>query len=154
MSNTKIRPAAKADVGAIDDLISEWTKPQWPAFQPENRVKTLVEALSDEKSHLILVYEDSAEILGVLHLIFYWDILLGARNCHLNFLLVKKGYRDKGIGSELLNEAARKARKRGAIEMHVDTKFEDAVRFYRKIGFIDDGVWLELSLKKKTESAS
>ena len=138
----------------IDNLISEWTKPQWPAFQPENRAKTLAEALSNKKNHLILAYEDSTEILGVLHLIFYWDILLGARNCHLNFLLVKEGYRDRGIGSALLNEAIRNARKKGAAEMHVDTKFEDAVKFYRKIGFTDDGVWLELSLREKTDSTS
>jgi len=33
--------------------------------------------------------------------------------------------------------------------MHVDTKFEDAAKFYRKYGFKDDGVWLEIRLGEK-----
>jgi hypothetical protein len=33
-------------------------------------------------------------------------------------------------------------------EIHVDTVFEDAVKFYKKYGFKDNGVMLELPLNR------
>jgi GNAT superfamily N-acetyltransferase len=147
MHRPRTRLARKEDAKIIEDMIYEWTKGQWPTWQRE-RVKTILKALED-KNHLILVSEINGEIAGVLHLIFYSDILLGSLNCHVNFLLVKEGCRRKGIGFSLLDEAVKQARRRGANEMHVDTIFEDAAKFYRKYGFIDDGIWLELSLQKE-----
>jgi GNAT superfamily N-acetyltransferase len=117
----------------------------WEKWQRE-RVETVHKALLNE-NHLVLVAEADGKIVGVLHLIFYLDILLAALNCHVNFLLVRKEYRGRKIGSKLLDIAVKKARKKGAIEIHVDTI--EAPNFYRKYGFKDDGVWLELSLLEK-----
>ena len=146
MEKPSVRVAMKKDAGAIDDLISEWSKREWPHWQVERR-EIIVQALED-KNHLILVASTTEKIADVLHLIFYSDVVTGALNCHLNFLLVKEEYRRKGIGHNLLKEAIRQARQKGANEMHVDTIFEDAATFYRKYDFKDDGVWLELSLRE------
>jgi GNAT superfamily N-acetyltransferase len=147
MQEPTIRVATKEEARAIEDMISEWSKEQWSSWQVE-RVNTILQALED-KNHLILVSTSAKEIIGVLHLIFYSDVVTGSLNSHLNFLLVKKEYRKRGIGRSLLDEAVRQARKRGVNEMHVDTMFEDAARFYRRYGFKDDGVWLELSLRER-----
>lgn len=48
-------------------------------------------------------------------------------------LFVKEEYRRKQIGKRLLDEAVKQAIKRGAIEMHVDTAFEEAAKFYRNM---------------------
>lgn len=144
MQEPKVRLARKEDAKAIENMILEWSTPQWPTWQPE-RANMILRILGD-KNHLILASETNGEIIGVLHLVFYLDMLVGALNSHLNFLLVKEEYRGTGIGSSLLDEAVRQAKKRGAREMHVDTIFEDAAKFYRKYGFKDDGVWLELPL--------
>jgi len=53
----------------------------------------------------------------------------------------------------LLDEAVKQAVKRGVVEMHVDTIYEDAAKFYRKYGFKDDGVMLELSIKNAEEKS-
>jgi len=142
MKKAKIRLARKEDVKAIEDMILEWSTSQWPEWLPK-RTEAILKALEDPNH---LVSEINEEIVGVLHLIFYSDILLGSSNCHLNFLLVKERYRSTGVGSRLINEAVKQAKEKGAIEMHVDTKFDDAAKFYRKLGFKDDGVWLELRL--------
>jgi len=134
MQALKTRLAERKDAKTVENLISEWSKQQWPTWQPE-RAETILEVLDERENHLILVSETPDEIVGVLHLVFYHDILLGFLNCHVNFLLVKEGYRGRGIGSGLLDEAKNEAKKRGALEMHVDTKFEDAAKFYRKYGF-------------------
>jgi len=145
MQEAKIRVASKEDVRAIEEAILEWSREQWPSWQPE-RARTIQQILQDD-SHSLLVSEISNAIVGVLHLVFYLDIVIGSLNCHLNFLLVKKEYQRKGIGRSLLDEAVRLSTGRGANEMHVDTMFEGAKEFYRKYGFKDDGVWLEISLK-------
>jgi len=148
MQAPETRLAERKDARAIESLISEWSKQQWPTWQPE-RKETILKVLDKRNNHLILVSETPDEVVGVLHLVFYPDILLGSLNCHVNFLLVKEGYRGRGIGSGLLDEATDQARKKGALEMHVDTKFEDAAKFYRRYGFKDDGVWLEIRLGEK-----
>lgn len=72
--------------------------------------------------------------------------MIGGWNCHVNLLLVDEKYRCKKVGSQLLCKAIENARKRGAIEMHVDSIYKRAEKFYRKHGFKDDGVMLELVL--------
>lgn len=47
----------------------------------------------------------------------------------------------------MLDEAVKQAAKKGVIEVHADTIYEDAAKFYRKYGFKNDGVMLELSLR-------
>jgi len=147
MQEPRIRIATKEDARTIENMILEWSKQQWPSWQVD-RVRTILQALAD-KNHLILVAVTTKRITGALHLIFYPDLVTGSLNCHLNFLLIQKEYRRKGVGHSLLNEAVKHARKRGVNEMHVDTIFEDAARFYREYGFKDDGVWLELSLREQ-----
>lgn len=146
MQTPIIRMATREDARAIEDLIREWSKQQWPSWQVD-RLRAIRQVLED-KNHSILVSVTSKGIMGIIHLFFYPDVVIGSLNCHLNFLLVKKEYRGKGIGRSLLDEAVKLARKRGVNEMHVDTIFPDAAEFYRKYGFIDDGVWLELSLRR------
>jgi GNAT superfamily N-acetyltransferase len=139
MYGVKIRLAKDEDAKAIEDMISDWLK--WKL----ERVKTFLEVLR-EKDHLILISEVDGQIVGVLHLLFYLDILNGGLNSHVILLFVKEEYRGRQIGKRLLDEAVKHAVKRGAVEMHVDTIFDDAARFYRRYGFRDDGVMLELSL--------
>ncbi len=79
-------------------------------------------------------------------MLFYLDIVHGGLNSHILLLYVREGYREKGIGRALLNEAVKHAVERRVVEMHADTIFEDAAKFYRKQGFRDGGVMLELSL--------
>jgi GNAT superfamily N-acetyltransferase len=144
MQEFKVRVATKKDARTIEDAILEWSRELWPTWQPE-RTRTIHKVLKD-KSHLLLISTAPQALVGILHLIFYPDVVSGSLNCHLNFLLTKKEHRKKGVGRSLIDEAVRYARSRGVNEMHVDTKFEEAAEFYRKYGFKDDGVWLELSL--------
>jgi ribosomal protein S18 acetylase RimI-like enzyme len=140
MQKVKIRRAVKGDFETIQDLIFEWLK--WEI----ERTKAFFGVLSDE-NHVVLVAEVNGKVVGFLHLLFYTDILHGGINSHVLLVFVKEEYRRKHIGKKLLDEAVKQAIKRGAIEMHVDTTFEEAAKFYRQYGFKDDGVMLELQLK-------
>jgi len=139
MCKLMIRPASESDVVAIGDMIYRWS-----GWQRE-RAETIRKALHGA-SHQILVAELDGKVVGVLHQIFYLDILNAGLNSHINFLLVEEEHRGRGIGSQLLNEAIKGAKEEGCIETHVDTIYKEAAEFYRKRGFKDDGIWLEFAL--------
>jgi GNAT superfamily N-acetyltransferase len=134
-----IRPSRKEDIVAIEEMIYDWIH-----WKPK-RAYTIAK-IHKNKNHEILVAELDNQIVGVLHQIFYLDILNAGYNSHINFFLVKESHRGKGIGTRLINEAKKTAKKKDCIEMHVDTIYEKATQFYYKHGFKDDGVMLELGL--------
>jgi N-acetylglutamate synthase-like GNAT family acetyltransferase len=137
-----IRPAKGEDAKAIEDMIYRWM--HWQL----DRVETIRRAIKDE-NHDIIVAEMDGKIVGVLHQIFHLDILHAGLNSHIILLLVDEEYRGRGVGAKLLKTAIEKAKEKGALEAHVDTiLYMEAADFYRKQGFKDDGVYLELNLQK------
>jgi GNAT superfamily N-acetyltransferase len=139
MSKLSIRSAKKSDAVAIEKMIYKWIR--WH----RERSETIRKALH-HKNHQILVAESDGKVIGVLHPIFHLDILHGGYNSHINLFLVDEEHRGRGVGSQLLDKAIRTAREKGAIEVHVDTIYEEAEEFYRKRGFRDDGVMQDLVL--------
>ncbi|MEM3550668.1 MAG: GNAT family N-acetyltransferase [Candidatus Bathyarchaeia archaeon] len=138
--------AEEDDVCSIVRLIDNWIKEMnwsWTA----NRDETIRRVIDDE-NHEVLVARIDGLVVGVLHQHFYLDILHGSLMSHIYFMLVEKDHRNKGVGSQLLMKAIENAKKRGVNEIHVDTIFEQAAKFYRKHGFKDDGTYLEINLEK------
>lgn len=140
MLEAKIRLANEGDFKAVNEMIVEWLK--WEI----ERAETFFNVLRDS-NHLVLVAEVNGQIVGILHMLFYRDILHGGLNSHVLLFLVHENYRKKQIGKKLLEETVNQAVKREVIEMHVDTTSEEAAKFYKKYGFKDNGVMLELTLK-------
>jgi len=140
MNMSIVRFAQEDDASQIAEMIYQWSRWQ------RERVYTIREAIRDTDQE-VLVAELDGRIVGVLQQAFFPDILHGGYNCHVLFLLVEERHRGMGIGSQLLNRAIDNARKRDVLEIHVDTIYEDAAKFYRKRGFKDDGVMLELALE-------
>jgi GNAT superfamily N-acetyltransferase len=139
--------AKEDDVESIVKLVDNWLgEIKWP-WQAD-RSFTIRNILKD-RNHEILVAKIDNRVAGVLHQHFYLDILHGGLMSHINFLLVDKEYRGKGVGSKLLHTALKNAKERMVMEIHVDTIFEEAAKFYRKHGFKDDGVYLELNFKRR-----
>lgn len=60
----------------------------------------------------ILVAQDDAEIIGVVLLTFF-----GSKVAWIFRLAVKEAYREKGIGSKLIEEAEKIVRKKGVKEL-------------------------------------
>lgn len=141
MNKLVIRFAKEDDISQIAEMIYEWSRWQ------RERIDSIREAISD-KNQEILIAEMNEKIVGVLQQLFFQDILLGGYNCHILFLLVDEKHRGKKVGSQLLDKAVENAKKRSALEMHVDTIYKEAVEFYRKRGFKDDGVMLEFALQR------
>lgn len=96
------------------------------------------------------IYNDCIVAGSVTQLAFYTDILVGGIGCrlekaeaggarmHVLTLGVLAPYRDRGIGSKLLEHSLAEARKNPDVEcafLHVQVSNEGAIRFYQRHGF-------------------
>ncbi|ADN50227.1 GNAT family N-acetyltransferase [Vulcanisaeta distributa] len=141
-----IREARESDVDALVDLVvrlkrlnSEFD----PLFSARNDCaerarEYLINALRDNKNHLVLVAEDMGKIVGVLKAdirerLFYSPSIEGAI---VDFYVMPE-YRRKGLGRMMLERAIAMLRERGAqlITAEFPTQNQIAVNFYNKMGF-------------------
>jgi len=80
----------------IVKLIDNWLgeiKWSWPA----GRGHAIRKVLKNENREILVAKIDN-RVVGVLHQHFYLDILHGGLMSHIDFLLVDKEYRGKGVG--------------------------------------------------------
>jgi len=72
---------------------------------------------------------DSGRIVGGLILQSWW------KESYIELLWLSERARRHGVGSELVAEAERRARRRGSKLLHLNTYSFQAPRFYEKLGF-------------------
>lgn len=77
----------------------------------------------------LVEYDCSGHIIAGLLGGTYWGWL------YVDILWVDEAYRGRGIGSSLLLEAEREAKRRGCHHAHLDTMSWQAPGFYRKHGY-------------------
>jgi ribosomal protein S18 acetylase RimI-like enzyme len=102
---------------------------------------------SIEQSVRLLIRDPNTEYLlagdppaGVLQLRFRHSVWTGSDDAHLEDLFVDESVRGSGLGRALVDEALRRARRRGCarIELDANEANETALRLYRSVGF---GSW-------------
>lgn len=134
-----IREATMKDFEKINELMQDLLGD--PIFE---RKKVFDEALSSE-NYIPLVAEVSGDIVGFLDIWYFPDVGHGGTlGIIANFIVTKK-YRDMGIGNKLMEESVKMAKKEKFIEFHVWTEFknENAIKIYKKHGFINESLLLE-----------
>lgn len=91
---------------------------------------------ADNKNAITLIALEDKEIIGFINARF----LLGEMN--INNIAVTKNSRRKGTGEALLQTLLIRARNEGVLEvmLEVRTSNESAISFYKKHGFIENGV--------------
>jgi len=133
-----IRQAEEKDTPVLEDLFLRFSA--WPL----QRGQTLRRIVKETTSEL-LVAESNQEIVGLIHQVFFLDPVHAGLNSYITSLFVKESHRKRGIGSQLLREAVKNAKKKGVIEIHVDTEENNvrAMEFYQDHGFKRVGVMFE-----------
>ena len=135
-----IRRAELKDVKVLEDLFLQ------ASSLLLERGEVLRKVLKDKDSELI-VSESNGEVVGFIHQIYVLDPFHGGLNSYIVNLFVKEACRNMRIGSQLVKKALENAKKKGVIEVHVDTEEDNmnAIRFYEKHGFRKVGIMLEKS---------
>ena len=138
-SDVEIKRASEEDIKGINKLM------QVLLGDPiKDRKAYFARAMvSDNYSALIAVKVN--EIVGFLDMWSFPDVGHGADlGIIMNFIVAEK-FRNKGIGSNLLQEAIKLADERELHELHVWTDFknEAAIKTYKNLGFINECLLLE-----------
>ena len=140
----KVRQATLEDVPALVALFQELDRMQsdWRVFTPRPGFYDEVglkyrEAMSTENA-LVLVAEDEGEIVGMA----YGEVRVPSRfsderALELSGVVVRTGYRGRGVGRALVQEAARFAGELGVewVELKTFAPNQGAMAFWEGLGF-------------------
>lgn len=140
----KVRQATPEDVPALVALFQELDRMQsdWRVFTPRPGFYDEVglkyrEAMSTENA-VVLVAEDEGEIVGMA----YGDVRIPSRfsderALELSGVVVRTGYRGRGVGRALVQEAARFAGELGVewVELKTFAPNQGAMAFWEGLGF-------------------
>jgi GNAT superfamily N-acetyltransferase len=118
---TRIRYATGKDVFAIDRTIAEWLNWRTPR---EESIRRAVE------NRELCVADRKGEVIGFIHYVMHEDIIDGGLNSFITCFYVAPEFRNKGIGSKLLNKAINDALDKGAVGIETSTANPDARRLY------------------------
>ena len=140
----KVRQATLEDVPALVALFQELDRMQsdWRVFTPRPGFYDEVglkyrEAMSTENA-VVLVAEDEREIVGMA----YGEVRIPSRfsderALELSGVVVRTGYRGRGVGRALVQEAARFAGELGVewVELKTFAPNQGAMAFWEGLGF-------------------
>jgi GNAT superfamily N-acetyltransferase len=140
----KVRQATPEDVPALVALFQELDRMQsdWRVFTPRPGFYDEVglkyrEAMSTENA-VVLVAEDEGEIVGMA----YGEVRIPSRfsderALELSGVVVRTGYRGRGVGRALVQEAARFAGEVGVawVELKTFAPNQGAMAFWEGLGF-------------------
>ena len=152
MSGVVFRLAALSDLPDIvrmladDELGSQ--REQYEEPLPEPYIVAF-EQINKDPNHELIVAEMGDKIIGTLHLMFLPSISFrGGLRAQVESVRVDVGYRDRGIGSELMMRAIERAKERGAhiVQLTTHSSREDAHRFYKRLGFEGSHLGMKLNL--------
>jgi GNAT superfamily N-acetyltransferase len=146
----KFRQATKKDISAIDRILVEWLNWRTP------RDKSIERAI---KNNELIVADRKSEVIGFIHCVMHEDIIDGGPNSFITCFYVAPEFRNKGIGSELLDKAVNDALDKGAVGIETSTASPEARQFYEMHHFKQfmgkwtmGEVFLELDMEKHKRS--
>ncbi len=133
-----ISPASENDIPALCDLLGVLFA-QEKEFSPdrERQMRGLAAIIAAPESGLIITARYSRRIVGMVVLLFSCSTALGGRVAWLEDLVVMPEFRDKGLGSALIEQAVDSARQSGCLRITLLTDHDNlrGQDFYRRHGF-------------------
>ena len=140
----KVRQATPEDVPSLVALFQELDRMQgdWRVFTPRpgfyDEVGMKYEVAMSHENAVVLVAEDDGEVVGMA----YGEVRIPSRfsderAMELSGVVVRSGYRGRGVGRDLVKEAARFAAEIGVgwIELKTFAPNERAMEFWETLGF-------------------
>jgi ribosomal protein S18 acetylase RimI-like enzyme len=140
----KVRQATPDDVPALVALFQELDRMQsdWRVFTPRpgfyDEVGDKYRESIEKENAVVLVAEDDGEVVGMA----YGEVRVPSRfsderALELSGVVVRSGFRGRGVGRELVHEAARFAQERDIewVELKTFAPNQGAMEFWETLGF-------------------
>jgi GNAT superfamily N-acetyltransferase len=123
-----IRKAAPIDAPRLNALLSEWFD-----WRPKSgRLGSVHRAIRNGE---VLVAQMDSEVIGFIHYVVHEDVIDGGPNTFISAFYVSSNYRNKGIGSHLLEEAISDSLSHGVVGIETSTIHFHAKKLYEKHHF-------------------
>lgn len=128
-----IRQATLQDAEAIQNLIGQLGFDHSLTFI-SGKLEKLLKSVND----LVLVYEDTDKVIGLITLYFSVQLAFEGDIMTIGYMVVDESYRSKQIGKKLEEYATKiaKDKKCSMIEVYSQAKRTDAHRFYKRQGYV------------------
>lgn len=152
MSGVTLRPATRADVRAIvemladdalgaarEDMSDPLPQPYFDAF----------EELERDPNNRLLIAERGGAIVGTLQVTFIRGLSRrGMRRALVEAVRVASAHRGQGLGEEIMQAVVALARSEGCamVQLTTDKSRKDAHRFYERLGFVASHEGMKLML--------
>lgn len=138
----KFRKATKNDVSNIVEMIAddELGKKRENFQNPlsQNYLNAFEKINSDQNQELMVVENDSLEIIGTLQLTFIQYLTYqGGIRAQIEAVRIRKDQRGVGLGKAMFKWAIERAKIRNAhmLQLTTDKKRPEALKFYEDLGF-------------------
>jgi len=149
----KIRKATLEDLQQIVGLLAEDPiASSRESMNPQDLCiyQKAFQEIQEDPNHEIMVADISGTVIGVLQLSYLIHLSRkGARRAQIEGVRVSKNSRGQGVGKKLIQEAIDRAKSKGCqlVQLTSDKARDDAINFYRSMGFIasHEGFKLRLS---------
>lgn len=108
------------------------------------------ERIHEDHNQELIVLENEGEVIGTLHLSFIQYLTYkGGIRAQVEAVRVKENQRSKGVGKQLFEWAIDRAKEKGAhlIQLTTDKTRDDAVEFYKSLGFQPSHIGMKLHFK-------
>lgn len=134
---TKIERASLADKTIILDLMQNQFVEHEIGYSSDALSAAIEEMLKKVELGLFLVARDEDKVTGIAAISFAWTLEHGGKSAWLDELYVLPEYREKGIGSALIESAINALKREGcaAIDLEVEEDHRRAERLYERKGF-------------------
>jgi ribosomal protein S18 acetylase RimI-like enzyme len=144
-----IREAVGDDFEYVFDLILELRASERETGKVDKKeLRDIFKRFLASSERSIYVAEKGGAVIGLITLTTYESLYEDKAWVLVDELVVKEGYRGRGTGSRLLDEAFRFAREKqcGGVALTADEENTSAVELYRSYGFRRTDIVLEKEL--------
>ena len=144
-----INSAVEGDLDGITELAIKLNEEIDGSAQNDIRIiKKIVRKLFKNPDSHFIVARSSNTITGFANFTVRKTILHSSGSALIDELIVSEKYRGQGVGKELLFEVVNRCRELGCCELEVSILMSNqtARDFYRKCGFEEEAILLEMDL--------
>jgi len=140
-----IREAEPGDADIVIELVGQLARGEGQE-SPVSQAYVLKYLAVDGNG--ILLAEKDGQILGLISYSIRPNLYHAAASCLIEELFVRQDARGQGIGGLLIAEVIKRSHESGAAEISVSTMpdNERVIAFYKKLGFVDQALFLEKHL--------
>ncbi len=159
--NIKFRKATINDVSKIIEMIADdelgKTRENFQTPLPIEYINAFKNINTDKNQELIVVENDSYEIIGTLQLTFIQYLTYrGGIRAQIEAVRIRKDKRGIGLGKKMLEWAINIAKERKAhlLQLTTDKKRPEAIKFYEALGFNSSHEGMKMHFRQKSSHSN